>query len=389
MCLWRGSWRPARRTHPCVPCRDSSGYPLGAGKPGVGMSADAARTSACATERRGYFQASTQEDVRRVVGRRKRLPHLVAAMLVLAVGLAAQDLVIPVKVNLVHVAATVKNRAGQLVGSLHQEDFEIFDNGVRQEVAIFERQADQPLSVALLVDVSGSTNQDLKFETDSAVRFVRTLLSFRNSQDQVALYAFDDSVTQVHNYTRNIVSLEAMLRQMHGSAGTSLYDAIWLASHDLELREGRKALVLVSDGGETTSKIDSHRALEAAQLADAVIYPVIVMPITNDAGRDIGGEHALQFMAEGTGGRTFLLSEGPQLDRAFNSIITELRTEYLLGYYPHDVPLTKERFHKLEVRLKSPELRASARNGYYGEAEANSGTPAEQITLKPDSRKKR
>ncbi|MGA3259658.1 MAG: VWA domain-containing protein [Bryobacteraceae bacterium] len=299
------------------------------------------------------------------------LGAMFAAAVALTSALGAQDLVIPVKVNLVHVAATVKNRAGQLVGSLHQEDFEIFDNGVRQEVAIFERQADQ------------------KFETDSAVRFVRTLLSFRNSQDQVALYAFDDSVTQVHNYTRNIVSLEAMLRQMHGSAGTSLYDAIWLASHDLELREGRKALVLVSDGGETTSKIDSHRALEAAQLADAVIYPVIVMPITNDAGRDIGGEHALQFMAEGTGGRTFLLSEGPQLDRAFNSIITELRTEYLLGYYPHDVPLTKERFHKLEVRLKSPELRASARNGYYGEAEANSGTPAEQITLKPDSRKKR
>jgi len=312
-----------------------------------------------------------------------------AAAAALTSALAAQDLVIPVKVNLVHVAATVKNRAGQLVGSLHQEDFEIFDNGVRQEVAVFERQTDQPLSVALLVDVSGSTNQDLKFETDSAVRFVRSLLSFHNSQDQVALYAFDDAVTQVHNYTRNIASLENILRQMHGSAGTSLYDAIWLASRDLELREGRKALVLVSDGGETTSKISSHRALEAAQLADAVIYPVIVVPITNDAGRDIGGEHALEFMAEGTGGRTFLLSEGPQLDRAFSAIITELRTEYLLGYYPHDVPLTKERFHKLEVRLKPPELRASARNGYYGEAEANTGSPAEEITLKPDSRKKR
>jgi Ca-activated chloride channel family protein len=338
-----------------------------------------------------------EEQVGSKVGRRNplrtrkpgRLPHLIAASLALAGALAAQDLVIPVKVNLVHVAATVKNRAGQLVGSLHKEDFEIFDNGVRQEVAIFERQTEQPLSVALLVDVSGSTNQDLKFETDSAVRFVRALLSFHNSQDQVALYAFDDTVTQVHNYTRNIASLEGVLRQMHGSAGTSLYDAIWLASRDLELREGRKALVLVSDGGETTSKTDSHRALEAAQLADAVIYPVIVMPITNDAGRNIGGEHALQFMAEGTGGRTFLLSEGAQLDRAFGSIITELRTEYLLGYYPHDVPLTKERFHKLEVRLTSTELRASARNGYYGEAEANSGTPADQITLKPDSRKKR
>ncbi len=323
---------------------------------------------------------------------RGRPPHFavtLAAALICCASLAAQDLVIPVKVNLVHIVATVKNRAGQLVGSLRKEDFDIYDNGVRQEVAIFERQTNQPLSVALLVDVSGSTNQDLKFETDSAVRFIRSLISSRNPQDQVALYTFDDAVTQVHNYTRNIVSLEAMLRGMHGSAGTSLYDAIWLASHDLELREGRKALVLVSDGGETTSKIDSHRALEAAQLADAVIYPVIVMPITNDAGRNIGGEHALQFMAEGTGGRTFLLSEGAQLDRAFDSIITELRTEYLLAYYPHDVPLTKERFHKLELRMKPPELRASARNGYYGDAEANTGTPAEQITLKPDSRKKR
>ena len=330
--------------------------------------------------------------MRQAVGRRKRLPHLGAILVccaALAGALTAQDLVIPVKVNLVHVVATVKNRAGQLVGSLHKEDFEIFDNGVRQEVAVFERQTNQPLSVALLVDVSGSTNQDLKFETDSALRFVRALLTDRNPEDQVALYAFDDLVTQVHNYTRNIVSLESMLRKISGSAGTSLYDAIWLASRDLELREGRKALVLVSDGGETTSKTDSHKALEAAQLADAVIYPVIVMPITNDAGRNIGGEHALQFMAEGTGGRPFLLSEGAQLDHAFSSIITELRTEYLLGYYPHDVPLTKERFHKLEVRLKSPELRASARNGYYGEAEANPGTPSEQITLKPDSRKKR
>jgi Ca-activated chloride channel family protein len=314
---------------------------------------------------------------------------MLAGWALLAGVLAAQELVIPVKVNLVHVVATVKNRAGQLVGSLHKEDFEIFDNGVHQEVAVFERETNQPLSVALLVDVSGSTNQDLKFETDSALRFIRALLSDRNPEDQVALYAFDDLVTQVHNYTHNIASLETMMRQIHGSAGTSLYDAIWLASRDLEMREGRKALVLVSDGGETTSKIDSHKALEAAQLADAVIYPVIVMPITNDAGRNIGGEHALQFMAEGTGGRTFLLSEGPQLDRAFSAIIAELRTEYLLGYYPHDVPLTKERFHKLELRLKSPELRASARNGYYGESAANSGPAAEPITLKPDSRKKR
>ena len=222
--------------------------------PGVGTSAGTALTTACATN------ASPTA----AVGRRQRLSYMILAALLLAAALAAQDLVIPVKVNLVHIVATVKNRAGQLVGSLRKEDFDIYDNGVRQDVAIFERQTNQPLSVALLVDVSGSTNQDLKFETESAVRFIHSLISSRNSEDQVALYTFDDAVTQVHNYTRNIASLEGTLRGMHGSAGTSLYDAIWLASRDLELREGRKALVLVSDGGETTSKIDSHRALEAA-----------------------------------------------------------------------------------------------------------------------------
>jgi len=289
----------------------------------------------------------------------------------------------------VHIVATVKNRAGQLVGSLRKEDFDIYDNGVRQEVAIFERQTNQPLSVAMLVDVSGSTNQDLKFETESAVRFIRSLISSRNAEDQVALYTFDDAVTQVHNYTRSIASLEGTLRGMHGSAGTSLYDAIWLAARDLELREGRKALVLVSDGGETTSKIDSHRALEAAQLADAVIYGVIVMPITNDAGRNIGGEHALQFMAEGTGGRPFLPSVGAALDRAFADIITELRTQYLLAFYPHDAPLTKDPFHKLEVRVGRPELRVSARNGYYGEVEGGTGTPGARTSIDPEGQKKR
>src|SRR5208283_3395112 len=182
--------------------------------------------------------------------------------------------------------------------------------------------------------------------------------------------------------------LEAMLRGMHGSAGTSLYDAIWLASHDLELREGRKALVLVSDGGETTSKIDSHRALEAAQLADVVIYPVIVMPITNDAGRNTGGEHALQFMAEGTGGRPFLPSLGAELDKAFGDIITELRTQYLLAFYPQNVPLAKDPFHKLEVRVGRPELRVSARNGYYGEVEGGTGTPGARTSVVPDGEKK-
>ena len=94
-------------------------------------------------------------------------------------------------------------------------------------------------------------------------------------------------------------------------------------------------------------------------------------------------------MAEGTGGRTFLPSVGPELDKAFNAILTELRTQYLIGYYPRGVPLTKNPFHSLEVRVLRPDLRVSARNGYYGEVEGGRGASSEdRVTVSPDRQQK-
>jgi Ca-activated chloride channel family protein len=296
-------------------------------------------------------------------------------------------------VRLVRILATVRNKAGQLVGTLKKEDFEVYDNGVKQDVAIFERQSNQPLSVALLIDVSGSTAIDLKFEIESAGKFLRALLNEGNPEDSVALYTFDDSVTLEQNFTHNLPALQEKVKKIHGQAGTSLYDAIYLAARDgLESRSGRKAMVIVSDGGNTTSSKDSHDALEAAQMADAVVYPVVVMPITNSAGRNIGGEHALTFIAQGTGGTPFFPMLGAQLDKAFADIIAELRTEYLLGFYPHNVPLTRDRYHKITVRVKQPDLQVSARGGYYGEAEGFSASSSQDggVAVEPrEIRKKR
>jgi signal transduction histidine kinase len=188
------------------------------------------------------------------------------APLVCAAVVPAQDLpVIRVNVNLVHALATVRNPSGDLVGGLGKGEFRVYDNGVPQEIAVFERQTNQPLSVALLIDTSGSTNKEMKYETDSATRFLHALLSEGNPDDAVALYTFNYAVTLQHNFTRNYGSLERVLRTLHGDAGTSLYDAIWLAAQDLELREGRKVMIIVTDGGETTSSKNSHQALQAAQ----------------------------------------------------------------------------------------------------------------------------
>jgi Ca-activated chloride channel homolog len=279
-----------------------------------------------------------------------------------------EDATIRVNVRLVRILATVKDRAGALVGALQKDDFEVRDNGALQQIAVFERQTDQPLSVGVLIDTSGSTAKDLKYETDSVMRFVRALLREGNPADAVGLYSFNWQVVKQNGFTRNAAAIEHSLRQLRGEAGTSLYDAILLAARDIEDREGRKILIVVTDGGDTTSHADFQRATEAAQLADAVIYPILVVPITNDAGRNTGGENALTTMSLRTGGRVFQPSSGPTLDQAFDQIIRDLRTQYVLGFYPKDVPLSKNRFHSLSLVTHDPALSANARSGYYGEA---------------------
>ena len=303
------------------------------------------------------------------------------ALVVLAA--LAQPADIRVDVNLVRVLATVKDPSGQLVGSLPKEDFTILDNGVPQEISVFEHHTEQPLSIALLIDTSGSTAKDLKYEVDSITRFLHALFSEGNPQDAVALYSFNYEVA-VHNYfTHNASTLERSLRGLHGEAGTSLYDAIYLTSRELEGREGRHIMVIVTDGGDTTSTKDFHAALEAAQLADTAIYPVLVVPIPTDAGRNVGGENALTTLSQGTGGHVFLPTLGAEMDQAFTHLIQDLRTQYLLAYYPKDIPLTKNRFHRLEVRVRNPQLRVLARNGYYGEAQGKYGSPSGKISVVP------
>ena len=321
-----------------------------------------------------------------MVASQRALRHIGAAFLC-AAALTAQSTVFKTKVQLVHVIATVKNPDGDPVGALQKSDFTISDNGVRQDIAFFQRTTEQPLSIVLLIDTSGSTAKDLKYETDSATKFLHALLTEGNPQDTVALYSFNYEVREEHNFTRNYAALDARLKLLHGEAGTSLYDAIHLAARALEPREGRKVIVVITDGGNTTSSVDIHTALREAQFADAVVYPVVVIPITNNAGRNTGGENALFFLAQSTGGRTFYPDVG-KLDKAFVDIITELRTQYLLSFYPQGVPLTKDPYHKLQVAISSPDLRVSARDGYYGDAEG-AGSADARTTVNPNGRKKR
>jgi len=302
-----------------------------------------------------------------------RVRHGLAALSLACALALAQDSTPTFRenVHLVRVLATVKDASGAPVGSLEKGDFEVRDNGVPQEIAVFERQTEQPLSVAVMIDDSASTAIDLKYETESVTRFVKALVRSGNPGDAASLYSFNWEVVQETGFTRDPATIGKRLRELRNSGGTAMYDAILLASRDIQDRQGRKVLIIVTDGGDTVSHASFERAAEAAQLADAVIFPVLVVPISNNAGRNIGGENALTTLAERTGGRVFQPTIGKEMDQAFDGILRDLRTQYLLGFYPKNVPPTKERFHTLTVTgtaSANPAWQISARSGYYGEA---------------------
>lgn len=272
-------------------------------------------------------------------------------------------------VQLVRLLATVKDPSGDLVGDLSKADFRVTDNGVPQEIAIFERTTAQPLSVSVLVDTSSSTATNLKYETESVTRFLRALFREGNPEDRASLYSFSWEVALELGFSRNLSRLEGALKRLKSTGGTAMYDALQFAGKHLQDRDGRRVVIIVTDGGDTVSSVKFADALEAAQRANAVIYPILVIPITNGAGRNTGGEHALQTLAAETGGRVFTPSVGASLDAAFDSILRDLRSQYLIAYYPKNIPPAKSKFHRVTLQTPArPGLRISARSGYYGDA---------------------
>jgi Ca-activated chloride channel family protein len=261
---------------------------------------------------------------------------------------------IRVDVNLVSILASVIDANGRPVPDLQQEEFELKEEGIPQRIERFEAQTNRPLDLALMVDSSMSAFKDLKFESEAAARFIRQVV---RPGDTLAVFEFSDSVTQLSEFSDNVPALEAGTRRITAGAGTSIYDAVALGSNALRRLppDRRRAVVLVTDGGETTSQSRYEDARRAAIRSGALLYSIIIRPVKNENGRNTAGEHALITITDSTGGDFFILDELEQLDAMFDRINRELRTQYLLGYYPNPPPQPGTTRH-VEVAVKSGDL---------------------------------
>lgn len=241
---------------------------------------------------------------------------------------------VKVAVNLVNVLVSVLDDHNRPAPNLPVEAFQVFEEGVQQNVAVFDSETKQPLDLALMIDASLSEHKEMASERDAACHFIQQIL---RPDDRLSVFGFDETVTQMAPFSSEVATLQAAVRKIPDGAGTSIYDAVLLGSKALEKRSGerRRVIIMVTDAGETTSRADFESARKSALRAGILLYTIVMRPVKNENGRNTAGEHALQTITETTGGAMFFPDSPQELPIIFDRIDNELRTQYRLAYYPN------------------------------------------------------
>ncbi|PYV19660.1 MAG: VWA domain-containing protein [Acidobacteria bacterium] len=279
-------------------------------------------------------------------------------------GARISDQTYRVSVDLVNVFCSVWDRnSNAFITTLTRDDFAIYEDNKKQEISNFSRETNLPLTVALLIDTSQSVAPKLKFEQQAATNFFYSVLKDR---DRAMLLEFDSGVTLVQDFTNDANKLAKQIKTLRAAGGTALYDALYLACDEKLIREvGRKAVVILSDGEDMSSKATFDAALEMALKAEATIFAISVSRGGFfGVGQNKSGDRVLQQLAEETGGRIFFPFKVEELEEAFQQIGSELRSQYNLGYFSANTQRDGT-YRKIEVKLAEKGLRTRYRKGYY------------------------
>lgn len=274
-----------------------------------------------------------------------------------------EESTIRVEVSRVPLLFAVTDKRNRFITDLERDDFEVFDNNVKQEIKEFVRESDLPLRIGILMDTSNSVRGRFRFEQESAIEFIRGVLADGN--DRAFLVSYDTRAELMVDYTQDAEELGRGVRLLRAGGGTALYDAIYYACRDKlpedqPLAQYRRALIVIGDGEDNQSSVTRDMALEMAHKAETVIYSIS----TNRTGQKESGDHVLRYFAEETGGRSFHPFQATDLEQSFADIANELRHQYFIIYSPTDFALDGS-FHKIRVRTNVKNTLVRARSGYY------------------------
>jgi Ca-activated chloride channel homolog len=259
---------------------------------------------------------------------------------------------IKVDVNLVSVLVSVLDEHSRPAPDLPLEAFQVFDEDNPQAIAVFEKETEQPLDLALMIDASLSAQLSMPAQREAATHFIQQVL---RKGDHLAVYSVDENVTQLAAFSDNVGHLQEVVRHIPAGAGTSIYDAVLLGARALS-RQGadrRRVIILVTDGGETTSHADFESARREAVRTNTLLYTVVIRTMKSESGRNTAGEHALETITDTTGGAVFYPDSSAELDSIFDRINKELRTQYRLGYYPNPRG-PADTYRRIEVTVVPP-----------------------------------
>ena len=310
---------------------------------------------------------------------------ILALVLVIGAVLPAQDLPsIKVDVDVVSVLTTVRDKKGALIANLQKDDFTVLEDGKPQTIKYFTKETDLPLTIGMLVDVSGSQRNLIDIERSAASQFFTQVL---RKKDEAFLISFGEETELLQDYTGSPRLLKEGLNQLRVSSGvggihpgpvptvgqprgTVLYDAVFLAATDkLRSEVGRKVIVVITDGVDQGSRLTRNQAIEAAQKADAVIYSIDYSDPRayggfGGFGGGGGGEAELRKMSDETGGHVYKVDRRHTLDDVFKELQDEMRSQYAIGYTPTN-EVKDGAYRHVDVRVANKDQKAQARKGYY------------------------
>lgn len=263
------------------------------------------------------------------------------------------------------VGVTVTDPLGRIVTGLEQQDFRVFENGTEQEIVHFSSQ-DEPVSIGVIFDMSGSMADKIDKSRQAAVQFFRTA----NPKDEFFLVNFNDRAQLISPFTSSVDELQDRLLYTSAHGLTALYDGVYLGLSQMRgAHNAKKALLILSDGGDNHSRYSETEIRKFVQEADVQIYAIgLFEPDGGPTPEERNGPSLLNDLAEMTGGRVFVVQNLSDLPDIATKISMELRNQYVIGYHPSN-RARDGKWRKIRVKLRPPKglppLTVSARNGYF------------------------